>query len=340
MNALAKRIPNIIGGSADLNPSTNTALKGMGDFQPSEYAGPGTQGAVGGEWDYGGRNVAFGVREHAMGAAVNGMAAHGGVLPFSATFLVFSDYMKPSIRLGALSKLHSIYVFTHDSIGVGEDGPTHEPVEQLAGLRAIPGLTVILVTDATETAEAWAFAEEHNGPTLFAQSRQNLPHQDRTRAKETAEARGAYILSEADRGAPDVILIGTGSEVSLCVKAQERLAALGVNARVVSMPSWTLFDAQNEVYRESVLPAAVMKRVTVEAGSSLGWHRWASEGIVIGIDRYGASAPGEEIMKHLGFTAGHVTSAALRLMGRIEEAYKEYGGETAFAPTAPSEGHS
>ena len=317
LNALAKRIPNIVGGSADLNPSTNTALKGMGDFQPAEFAGPGTQGAVGGEWDYGGRNVAFGVREHAMGAAVNGMAAHGGVLPFSATFLVFSDYMKPSVRLGALSRLQVFYVFTHDSIGVGEDGPTHEPVEQLAGLRAIPGLSVIRPADATETAEAWAFAIGRQGPTLFALSRQNLAHLDRTRAKEPGVARGAYILSEPDGGAPDVILIGTGSEVGLCVKAAERLAALGVRARVVSMPSWDLFEAQNDAYRERVLPGAVKKRVTVEAGSSQGWHRWVSEGIVIGIDRYGASAPGEEIMKNFGFTAEHVTSAALLLMGRI-----------------------
>ena len=238
MNALAKHIPNLIGGSADLNPSTNTALKGMGDFQPAEFEGPGTQGAVGGEWDYGGHNVAFGVREHAMGAAVNGMAAHGGVLPFSATFLVFSDYMKPAVRLGALSKLQVFYVFTHDSIGVGEDGPTHEPVEQLAGLRAIPGLSVIRPADATETAEAWAFAIQRQGPTLFALTRQNLAHLDRTRAKEPGVARGAYILSEPEGGAPDVILIGTGSEVGLCVKAQERLAALGVRARVVSMPSW------------------------------------------------------------------------------------------------------
>ncbi len=340
LNALAKHIPNIIGGSADLNPSTDTALKGMGDFQPAEYAGPGTQGAVGGEWDFGGRNVAFGVREHAMGGAVNGMAAHGGILPFSATFLVFSDYMKPSIRLGALSKLHVFYVFTHDSIGVGEDGPTHEPVEQLAGLRAIPGLSVIRPADATETAEAWACAIEHDGPTLFALSRQNLPHLDRSRAKEPAVARGAYILSEPDGGAPDIILIGTGSEVALCVKAQERLAALGVRARVVSMPSWNLFEAQDETYRESVLPAAMKKRVTVEAGCSQGWHRWAAEGIIIGIDHYGASAPGEEIFKHFGFTAEHVASAALRLMGRMDEAQKEYGGETSFAATGPSEGHS
>jgi transketolase len=342
MNALAKRIPNIVGGSADLNPSTNTALKGLGDFQPAEFAGPGTQGAVGGPWTYAGNNVAFGVREHAMGSAVNGMAAHGGLLPFSATFLVFSDYMKPAVRLGSLSKLKAFYVFTHDSIGVGEDGPTHEPVEQLAGLRAIPGLTVIRPADGNETAEAWSFAIQHDGPTLFALTRQNLPHLDRTGAKEAGVAKGAYILSDADGGAPDVILIGTGSEVALCVKAQEKLKKdYGVKARVVSMPSCDLFAAQDDAYRESVLPKGLKKRVTVEAGSTFGWALWAGdEGTMIGIDHYGASAPGDEILRNFGFTVEHVTSAALRLMGRGAEASKEYGGETAMAPTGPSEGHS
>jgi transketolase len=329
LNALAKNIPNLLGGSADLNPSTETALKGLGDFQPSESGGPGTLGAVGGEWNYGGRNLAFGVREHAMGAAVNGLAAHGGVLPFSATFLVFSDYMKPSIRLGALSQLKAFYVFTHDSIAVGEDGPTHEPIEQLAGLRAIPGLTVLRPADANETAEAWAFAVQHDGPTLFALTRQNVPHLDRGGAKEPGVTKGAYILSEAEGGAPDVILIGTGSEVSLCVKAREKLQGYGVKARVVSMPGWSLFAAQDEAYRESVLPKSVRKRVTVEAGSSFGWREWAGdEGIIIGIDRFGASAPGDECMKHFGFTPEHVTSAALRLVGRDADAAKEYAGDS------------
>ncbi len=321
LNALANKIPNIIGGSADLNPSTNTALKGLGDFQPAESGGPGTQGAVGGPWDYAGRNVAFGVREHAMGAAVNGMAAHGGVLPFSATFLVFSDYMKPAIRLGALSQLKAFYVFTHDSIAVGEDGPTHEPVEQLAGLRAIPGLTVIRPADATETAEAWAFAVAHAGPTLFALTRQAVPHLDRGRSRNPGVARGAYILSEADGGNPEVILIGTGSEVSLCVQAQARLQTLGIRVRVVSMPCWNLFDAQDEAYRASVLPPDIKKRVTIEAGASLGWHRWAGdEGAIIAIDRFGASAPGEIIMKNFGFTAENITATALRLLGAAPNA--------------------
>jgi transketolase len=341
LNALAKHIPNLIGGSADLNPSTNTALKGLGDFQPQEFGGPSSQGAVGGVWGYAGQNVAFGVREHAMGAAVNGMAAHGGLLPFSATFLVFSDYMKPSVRLGALSKLKVFYVFTHDSIGVGEDGPTHEPVEQIAGLRAIPGLNVMRPADATETSEAWAVAIQHNGPTLFAFTRQNLEHLDRSKAKNIDVSKGAYIISEADGGSPDVLLIGTGSEVALCMKAQEKLLTYGVKARVVSMPSWYLFEAQDEGYRDSVLPKNIKKRVTVEAGVTYGWHRWAGdEGTVIGIDHYGASAPGGEILKNFGFTAEHVTSAALRLLGRNEEADKEYGGETSFAPTGAHEGHS
>jgi transketolase len=327
LNALAKRIPNLLGGSADLNPSTNTALKGQGNFQPAEAGGPAIQGAVDGVWGYAGRNLAFGVREHAMGAAVNGLAAHGGILPFSATFLIFSDYMKPSIRLGALSKLKAFYVFTHDSVAVGEDGPTHEPIEHLAGLRAIPGLNVLRPADATEAAQAWAVAIEHDGPTLFAFSRQNLPHLDRSRSVDGDVSKGAYILSEAPGGRPDVILIGTGSEVSLCMKAQEKLSGYGVNARVVSMPGWNLFAAQDEAYRERILPSALKKRVTVEAAATLGWERWAGdEGKIIGVDHFGASAPGAEIMKHFGFTAEHVTAAALALLNRLDEAKQEYGG--------------
>jgi transketolase len=342
LNALAKRIPNIVGGSADLNPSTNTALKGEGDFQPPEFAGPSTQGAVGGVWGYAGRNMAFGVREHAMGAAVNGMAAHGGLLPFSATFLVFSDYMKPSIRLGALSKLKAFYVFTHDSVGVGEDGPTHEPIEQLAGLRAIPGLNVMRPADATEASECWAVAATHDGPTLFALTRQNVPHLSRANVKNGDVSKGAYILSEAEGGAPELILIGSGSEVSLCMKAQEKLKGYGVKARVVSMPSWYLFEKQDSAYRENVLPKKLKKRVTVEAGASFGWDRWAGDdGTIIAVDHYGASAPGDQIMKNFGFTAEHVTAAALRLVGKNAEAEKEYGGEaTNVAPTSPQEGHS
>ncbi|MGH9654133.1 MAG: transketolase [Bryobacteraceae bacterium] len=342
LNALAKHIPNIMGGSADLNPSTNTGLKGMGDVQPPCEKFADTQGAVGGDWDYAGRNLAFGVREHAMGAAVNGMAAHGGVLPYSATFLVFSDYMKPAIRLGALSKLRAFYVFTHDSVGVGEDGPTHEPVEHLAGLRAIPGLNVMRPADATETAACWAVAIEHEGPTLFALTRQHVPHLERSNAKNIDVSKGAYILAEADGGKPDVILIGSGSEVSLCMKAREKLKGYGVQARVVSMPGWNLFEAQNQAYRESILPKAETRRVAVEAGATFGWERWTGDnGVIIGIDHYGASAPGDEIMRQFGLTAEHVTSAALRLMGRDADADKEFGGETTnVAPTAGHEGHS
>ncbi len=321
LNALAKYIPNIIGGSADLNPSTDTALKGWGDFQPSEENGPGTLGAVGGVWGYAGRNIAFGVREHAMGSAVNGMAAHGGILPFSATFFTFSDYMKPAIRLGALSHLKVFYVFTHDSIGLGEDGPTHEPVEQLAALRAVPHLTVIRPADPNETSEAWSYAVQHDGPTVLVLTRQVVPHLDRSNSKDPGVTRGAYILAEAEGGAPDVILIGTGSEVQLCVEARKRLEKYAVKARVVSMPSWELFLAQDEAYRESVLPKRIKARVTVEAASPLGWHRWAGdEGAVIGLERFGASAPGEEVLQHLGFTPEHVTSEALRVLGRTAEA--------------------
>jgi transketolase len=339
MNALAKRVPNLIGGSADLNPSTNTALKGLGDFQPPEFAGPGTQGAVGAGWNYAGNNVAFGVREHAMGSAINGMAAHGGVLPFGASFLVFSDYVKPAIRLSALSQLKVFWVFTHDSIGVGEDGPTHEPIEQIAGLRAIPGLTLIRPADATEAAEAWSFALQHPGPTLFAMTRQNLPQLDRSRAVNGGVAKGGYILSEVDGGAPEAILIGTGSEVSLCMQAQAKLAEYGIKARVVSLPSWNLFEAQDVAYRESVIPKAVTKRVTVEAGCRLGWDRYAGpDGTMIGIDHYGASAPGEIVMKNFGFTAPQVTAAALRLFGRTADADKAAAAEVTLGP--PTKGHA
>ena len=241
-----------------------------------------------------------------------------------------------------MSHLKCYYVFTHDSVGVGEDGPTHEPVEQLAGLRSIPGLNVMRPADATETAECWAVAIEHDGPTLFALTRQHVPHLDRKNAKNIDVSKGAYILSEAEGGNPEVILIGTGSEVSLCMKAQEKLKGYGVKARVVSMPSWNLFEKQDDSYRERILPKSIKKRVTVEAGATYGWDRWArDEGTMIGIDHYGASAPGDEIMKHFGFTSEHVTSAALKLLGRDEEASKEYGSDTTnVAPTSPQEGHS
>ncbi len=346
LNALATRIPNLMGGSADLNPSTNTALKGQGDFQPPHDT-PGIAGAVGGPWGYGGRNIAFGVREHAMGAAINGMAAHGGIIPFSATFLVFSDYMKPSIRLGALMGIRAVYVFTHDSIAVGEDGPTHEPIEQLAGLRAIPGLTIIRPADANEAAEAWTLAVERQTPTLLVLTRQNLFILDRSRSIDAGVRRGGYILADVERGTPEVLLIATGSEVELCIKAQARLKELQVQARVVSLPSWELFAEQEQSYREQVLPAAVHNRVAVEAGASMGWQRFVGrDGAIVGIDQFGASAPAEETMKRFGFTAQHVTAAALRTLGRHEEADREEAakqkqeGDTSVAPTASTEGHS
>jgi transketolase len=232
-----------------------------------------------------------------------------------------------------LSRLKAIYVFTHDSIALGEDGPTHQPVEQLAGLRATPGLTVIRPADPNETAEAWAFAVQRNGPTVLVLTRQAVAHLDRSNARDASVARGAYILSDADDGSPDVILIGTGSEVQLCVKAQSRLTGYGVKARVVSMPSWDLFESQSESYRESVLPGKIKKRVTVEAASPLGWRRWAGdEGAVIGVDRFGASAAGEEILNHYGFTPEHVAATALRTLGRNVEADQEDQAETAAVP--------
>ncbi len=338
LNALAKKIPNIIGGSADLNPSTKTALKEMGDFQPSETGGPGTAGAVGGVWGYAGRNIAFGVREHAMGASVNGMAAHGGVIPFSATFFVFSDYMKPAMRLGAIMQIKAIYVFTHDSIGVGEDGPTHEPIEQLAGLRAIPGLTVIRPADGNESTEAWKFAVEHNGPTVLVLTRQNLAILDRSGAKGDV-SKGGYILEDAEGGVPDCILIGTGSEVSLCHLTQVKLKEVGVKARVVSMPSFELFEKQDAAYKESVLPAALKVRVSVEAGATFGWERFVGlDGVAIGIDHYGASAPAEKIFKEFGFTVSNVANTALRLLGKPPIVEDET--QTSAKPTSPQAGHS
>ena len=275
-------------------------------------------------WDYSGRNFHFGVREHAMGAATNGMAAHGGVIPFSATFLIFSDYIKPSIRLGALMKIKAIYVFTHDSIAVGEDGPTHEPIEQLSGLRAIPGLTVIRPADANETTEAWSLAIERNTPTVLVFTRQNLPVLNRSEATNGKTERGAYILAEAEGGRPEVILLGSGSEVNLCVQARKRLMELNVRARVVSVPSWEIFREQSTEYQDNVVPQSLRRRVTVEAASTIGWERFAGlDGIMIGIDRFGASAPAPELMTNFAFTSANVCAAALRLMGRNEEAKQE-----------------
>ncbi len=320
MNTMAARVPALMGGSADLNPSTKTGLRGQGDFQDPDVSIADRQGAVGGVWGRAGRNLAFGVREHAMGAVANGLAAHGGTLPFASTFLIFSDYMRPAMRLAALMGLHVIYVFTHDSIGVGEDGPTHEPVEQLANLRAIPNLVVIRPADANETVVAWCMAVAYNGgPVALVLSRQNLPTIDRTVfAPAEGLRQGAYVLADPEDGRPArIILIGTGSEVSLALAARERLAQEGVPVRLVSMPSWELFEAQAPEYRESVLPSTVRARLAVEAGATQGWHRYVGDsGAVVGLERFGASAPGEKVMHELGFTVENVHQQALALLSR------------------------
>ena len=318
MNAVAPRLPALIGGSADLNPSTYTALSGLGDFEPAGVTVRDKQGAVDGVWSYAGRNIYFGVREHGMGAIQNGLAAHGGAVPFGATFLIFSDYMRPPIRLAAMMKLHVIYVFTHDSIALGQDGSTHQPVEQLAGLRAVPGLTVIRPCDANETAVAWRVAlEAADHPIALVLTRQNVPTLDRSRCAAADGLRqGAYVLADAPNGRPDVILIATGSEVALIMAARQMLQDHNVMARAVSMPSWELFDAQPQSYLDQVLVPSVHSRLAVEAGASQGWHRYVGDrGDVLGVDRYGASAPGDVVLREYGFTAENVCKRALAMLG-------------------------
>jgi transketolase len=314
INAIAARVPELLGGSADLNSSTETALKGAGDFQSPATEGGAHQGAVGGEWGYGGRNVHYGVREHAMAAVSSGLALHGGVIPFSATFFTFADYMRPAIRLAALMKLRSIYVFTHDSVGVGEDGPTHQPIEHTVSLRAIPQLTVIRPADANETASAWRVAMTRRGPTALLLTRQALP----VLAGTDDIACGGYVIADTE-GRPDVILIATGSEVALALAARGELAGRGVKARVVSLPSWELFDAQPQAYRDSILPPSVLARVAVEAGVPQGWERYTGAfGAVVGIEnRFGASAPIQVLMEKLGFTAANVAARAAEVVAAL-----------------------
>jgi len=317
LNAIAPAIPELMGGSADLNPSTQTTIKNAGDFESPEGKPENIQGAVGGGWGYEGRNIHFGIREHAMGSIANGMAAHGGVIPYTATFFVFSDYMRPPLRLAALMELGVIFVFTHDSIGVGEDGPTHQPVEQLAALRTIPGLTVIRPCDANETAVAWRAAiENRNRPTALVFTRQETPTLDRSRyAPADGLEKGAYILKDAENGAPELILIATGSEVGLIVHAQEKLAAEGIAVRTVSMPSWELFEAQPKDYREAVLPPSVSARLAVEAGISQGWHKYVGDrGAVLSLDHFGASAPGKVVFEKFGFTVENAITRAKKLL--------------------------
>ncbi len=306
LNAIAARVPNLIGGSADLAPSNKTLLKDESDFQAGAYQA---------------RNLRFGVREHGMAAILNGMALHGGLIPYGGTFLVFSDYMRPAIRLAALMGLKVIYVFTHDSIGLGEDGPTHQPVEHLMALRSIPNLTVLRPGDANETAAAWRWAlESRGGPVALALTRQGVPTLDRTRyAPADGLARGAYILKDAPAGRPDLILIGTGSELQVALEAGRLLEARGIAVRLVSMPSWELFERQPAEYRHEVLPPAVRCRVAVEAGRTLGWERYTgSEGEIVGLDRFGASAPYKTLYEQFGLTAEGVVERALRLLGRKE----------------------
>jgi len=318
MNAIAPRLSALFGGSADLDSSTHTNLIGLGDFNPAATAAQDTQGSDAGGWSHAGRNLHFGVREHAMGAIVNGLAVHGGFIPYGSTFLIFSDYMRPSIRLAALMGVHVVHVFTHDSIALGEDGPTHQPIEQLASLRAIPNLTVIRPADANETAVAWKVAvESHKHPVLLALTRQNLPILDRARyASAEGVRQGAYVLSDAKDGKPSLILIATGSEVSLILAAAEQLQQHGVAVRCVSMPSWELFDAQPSSYRDSVLPPQVGARLAVEMGVSQGWSRYTgAHGDVLGIDRFGASAPAEVLLREYGFTVDNVVRRARALLG-------------------------
>ena len=299
MNAIAQALPELVGGSADLDPSTKTYLKDCGDFEPGSYAG---------------RNIHFGVREHAMGAAANGIQAHGGLFPFTATFFNFLDYMKPAVRLAALNKSRIVFVFTHDSVFLGEDGPTHQPIEQLAMLRSTPGVVTLRPADSLETLEAWKVAvQPRTGPYVLVLSRQKLPFLG---ARNAAVSRGAYVLKDTP-GTPDMILIATGSEVSLAVDAAKLLEAKGTAVRVVSMPSWELFDAQDESYRESVLPPSVKARMSIEAAATLGWSKYVGDrGLAYGIDHFGASAPAAAIAKEFGFTPERVAEVASGLLAR------------------------
>jgi transketolase len=305
LNILAKNIPWLIGGSADLAKSnkTNLTFEGAGDFYPNEFRG---------------RNIHFGVREHAMGAIVNGMTL-SKLRAFSATFFNFSDYMRPSMRLGALMEIPAIYIFTHDSIGVGEDGPTHQPIEQLAAFRAMPNMLVLRPGDANEVVEAYKVIMQHtHGPTTLVLTRQVMPTFDRTKyAPATGVAKGAYVLADAPGGKPDVVLMGSGSEVSLCVEAGEKLNAAGIKARVVSMPSWELFEKQDAAYKESVLPSSVTARVSVEMASTLGWDRYVGpKGKMIGMHSFGASAPLKDLLKKFGIQADRVVTAAREVLGK------------------------
>jgi len=302
LDAIAQLIPTLVGGSADLTPSNNTRPKDAVDIIPGNFAG---------------RYIRFGVREHAMGAILNGLALHGGVLPYGGTFLVFSDYMRGAVRLSALMRAPVVYIWTHDTVGVGEDGPTHQPVEHMAALRAIPNLIVIRPADANETAAAWRYALTHRDrPVALLLSRQNLPVLPGTKENGQEKlGRGAYVVADAPDGNPDVILIGAGSEVSVAMDARAILAGQGVQARVLSMPSWELFEEQDSAYRDGVLPTAIIARVSVEAGVTMGWERYVgTAGAMVGINRFGESGKGPAVMAHLGITPEHVAAEALAVL--------------------------
>ena len=303
INAIGMKIPELMGGSADLASSTNTIIKGEPSFSAENYAG---------------RNFHFGIREHGMGSIMNGMSLFGGIIPYGATFLIFSDYMRPPVRLACIMDRHLIYVYTHDSIGLGEDGPTHQPIEQLSALRAIPHMTLIRPADASETAEAWRAALKHKkGPVALVLTRQKLPFIDRSKyAPASGLARGAYVLADTPGGAPQVVMMSSGSEVSLILDAQKKLEAEGIRARSVSMPSHELFARQDQAYRDSVLPKGV-KRIAIEAAHPMSWYRWVGDdGVIIGIERFGASAPAPVIYTHLGITADRMVETAKKLVGK------------------------
>jgi transketolase len=308
INALAPHLPELIGGTADVAPSTNTNIDGGGDFEPDNRAG---------------RNMYFGVREHAMGAIVNGMALHRGLIQYGATFLIFSDYMRPPMRLAAMNGLPVIYVFTHDSIALGEDGPTHQPVEQLLGLRSVPGLTVIRPADANETTAAWRIAvESRDRPIVLILTRQKLPVLDMARYPSITGGvpRGGYVLADAGEGTrPDVVLLATGSEVHPALNARDRLGSAGVRARVVSLPCWSLFKTQPEPYQHQVLPKGI-PLFSIEAGVTLGWHSYVgSPAAVLGVDTFGASAPGDVVMREYGFTVENVCRKVRDLLAPIQD---------------------
>src|SRR5689334_12496535 len=302
INAIAKKIPELMGGSADLASSTNTIIKGEPSFSAESYAG---------------RNFHFGIREHGMGSIMNGMSLWGGIIPYGATFLIFSDYMRPPVRLACIMQRHLIYVYTHDSIGLGEDGPTHQPIEQLSALRAIPEITLIRPADASETTEAWRAALKHNGPTALVLTRQKLSFIDRSKyAAASGLARGAYVLADAPGGQPEVVLMSSGSEVALILDAQKKLETDGIRARAVSMPSHEIFARQDQAYRDSVLPKGI-KRIAMEAAHPMSWYKWVGDdGVILGLERFGASAPAATIYEHLGITVDHIVKTAKQLVGK------------------------